>query len=223
MQASFPYRAFYQATAPRLVGQSLDNQEGLSGALTAVPTLTARWELTATFVIYREAAELAWQAFVAQMEGRVGTTLVPIWSRFRPRDMDGRNVPWVQTPAFADAQTHEHWALDIVPAITASLAEAAAQRANTIKVVFGDTDGIRPGQFFSIGERLHRAQLVWIDGAGVTNVQFQPPLREAAAQGADVILDRVVCKMRAKSDTASEMNWNTTPAQFITVDFVEAI
>ena len=83
MQATFPYLALHQTAQFYLVGQSLETQESISGVETVVPTMRGRWTATATFALKDEAATLQWQAFLAQMQGRIGTTLVPCRSRYR--------------------------------------------------------------------------------------------------------------------------------------------
>lgn len=223
MRATFPFRLLSQDLTPRFVGASLEPQRSISGAETVIPSLGGRWEVTASFVIRGEAAQLEWQAFLAQMEGRIGTTLVPIRTRFRPDNRSGRAVTACQTAGFADAQTWEHFGFESAPVATTALAVAAPLRATTIKVSGGNTTGLRPGQFFSLGERLYRVQHHWQDEDGTSNLMIQPPLRAAAASGAVLILDAPVCLMRMVSEDEGQFDHLLNRMPRVTCSFVEAV
>lgn len=222
MRALFPHAARLRQSHPRLVGMSLETAQGLSGAETVVPTLRGRWEIDCTFVVRGEAAILGWQAFVAQMEGRVGTTLVPVISQWRPRDRDGHRVPPPRARGFADAQIFEHFGFDVDPAVTMEVLAPAALRATEILVAPQNTSGLRPGQLFTIGERLYRTRYTWETDAG-TRVSFQPPLRAAVAMGALVVLDRTQCLMRFRDEDAAEIPYLNYAVREVTVTFREAI
>lgn len=223
MRATFPIGLLRQDVSPRFVGASLEPQKSINGTDTVVPVQTGRWEISCGFVIRGEAAQLAWQAFLAQMEGRVGTTLVPVRTRFRPRDHDGRHVYGCGPAQLADGQTFEHFGFDSAPVATMKLVAAAALRATVIKVTPGNTTGLRPGQFFSIGERLYRAQHHWRDEDGVETLMIQPPLRVAAPAGATLILDRPVCLMRMVSETEGGFDHLLDRLPRATCTFVEAL
>ena len=223
MRATFPFRLLNQDLTPRFVGASLEPQRSISGAETVIPSLGGRWEVTASFVVRGEAAQLQWQAFLAQMEGRIGTTLVPIRTRFRPKDRNGKPAPACQTAGLGDAQTWEHFGFTNEPVATTKLATAAPLRATTLKVAGGNTTGLRPGQFFSIGERLYRVQHHWQDEGGTSNLMIQPPLRAAAASGAALILDAPVCLMRMVSEDEGQFDHLLNRMPRVTCSFVEVV
>ena len=222
MRATFPFHLMSQAFTPRFVGASLEPQRSINGAETVVPTMGGRWEVECSFVIHGEAAQLEWQAFLAQMEGRVGTTLVPIRTRFRPNDRDGHGVPFCQIAGLAGAQTWEHFGFANAPVATMTLVDPAPLRATTIRVAAANTTGIRPGQFFSLGERLYRVQHHWQTDDGVTNLMIQPPLRQAF-NNAVLILDRPVCRMRFASETEGQFDQLLDRLPSVTCTFVEAV
>lgn len=222
MQATFPYLALWQEVTPYLVGQSLDTQESISGAETITPTMRGRWTASVNFSLHREAATLQWQAFLAQMQGRVGTTLVPMRYRYRPRDRDGHSLSFCDTGNIADAQTWEHFGFENARITRVSVTSAAALRATEIGITLHDTTGLRPGQYFSIGERLHRVQSHWMQGAQ-HRIRFEPPLREAVAAGAHVEIERPVCKMRMVSETEGLFDQSLAVLPTLTCNFVEAL
>lgn len=221
MRATFPHQLLRQEVVPRMVGMSLDPQQSISGAETITPSMGGHWEATCSFVIHGEAAQLAWQAFRFQMEGRVGTTLVPMRTRYRPKDDNGHPVYGCGPAGLAEAQTWEHFGFDSAPVASMALAEPAALRATVIKVTAANTTGLRPGQLFSIGERLYGVQHHWIDAAGVTNLMIWPPLRRSFNKAA-LILDRPVCLMRMVSENEGEFDHLLDRLPRVTCTFVEA-
>lgn len=230
MRVSFPVGLKMTADRPQLVGLSREPQQSISGAFTVVPTLSAYWTLSATFLVTNEATALAMQGFIACMEGMLGTTLVPMYQRWPARDRDGMKAPARLRAVLGDdsqvygagSETFEGFGFDNAPVVTAVLAEAAALRATRIKVASIDSTGLRPGQFFTIGERLYRVQLTWVDG-GETVMQFQPPLRAAADVGAALVLDAPVCRMRFASEDEGVIAYDLSPLSTVALKFIEAI
>lgn len=222
MQATFPHLALWQEVQIHLAGQSLETSESISGVETVVPTMRARWMAQANFVLRGEAATLQWQAFLAQMQGRLGTTLVPARSRYRPRDEDGLPLPFCDTARLAGAQTWEHFGFENedVPRIT--LASSAALRATEISLTLTESTGLRPGQFFSLGERLHRVQHHWQDGTA-HRVMIEPPLRAAVAAGARLEIERPVCRMRMTTETEGLFDQVMDVLPRVTLSFAEAL
>lgn len=221
MRATWPYTAHWTAATPRVVGEARPPQQSISGAETIIPAMGARWEVTGSFVIHGEAQELAWQAFIAQMEGGIGTTLVPIWSRFRPRTETGRRVDWDNVAGLANGQTFEHFGFQNSRVVGARLAAAAPLRATRIAVELADSTGIRPGQFFSIGERLHQAQHHWQVG-GAHQLMIRTPLRASAPAGSVLELFRPVCLMRL-AEPAGDMDYTPEGVARVTVKFIESV
>lgn len=221
MHAAWPYTERWTSALPRMIGEVQQRQQSISGAATIVRGMGAHWEVTGSFVIHGEAQELAWQEFIAQMEGGAGTTLVPIWSRYRPRDNRGRQTSWERTAGFADAQTWEHFGFENAPVVVMQLAAPALLRSTTIKVSKVNSTGIRPGQYFSMGERLYRVQNHWQDADGTSNLMIQPPLRQAFTAAA-LILDRPVCLMQL-AEPAGDLEYTPEGVGRVTCRFVEAV
>lgn len=200
MQATFPYLAGWRNSSFRLEGQSLEIPRSITGAETVRATMRGRWAMSGEVVIHGEAAYLQWQAFLATMQGRLGTTLVPVNTRFRPKDRNGRELSFINTANLADAQTWEHFGLENTQVNRIRLAAAAPLRATQLSLTLLDTTGLRPGQFFSIGERLHRVVSHWEPAAGAHRIMIEPPLRAAASANTVLEIDRPVCRMRFASE-----------------------
>lgn len=223
MQVTFPHLLLRQASQFWLEGMSLEPAQSISGSETIVPTMRARWMATCQFVLHGEASELAWQAFLAQMEGRVGTTLVPAHYRWRPRDRDGHPTAFCDVADLADAQTWEHFGFENTDINRVNVAANAALRATQIDVTLADSTGLRPGQKFSIGERLYRVQAHWQPNNTIHRLMIQPPLREAVTAGTRVEVDKPVCKMRMTTETEGLFDQSLSVLPSVTVNFQEAI
>ncbi|MFG6081598.1 hypothetical protein ACEUZ9_002222 [Paracoccus litorisediminis] len=223
MQASFPFLAGFRSSSFNLAGQSLETQQSITGDDTVIPTLRGKWSAEVRFVFHGEGQYLQWQAFLAQMGGRLGTTLVPCISRFRPSDRDGHELSFSDPARLAGAQTFEHFGFKNARVTRVSVTSAAALRASEIGITLHDSTGLRPGQFFSIGERLHRVRSHWVQGSG-HRITFEPPLRAAVATGAHVEIERPVCKMRMVSETEGSFGQDYADvAPNVACNFAEAI
>jgi hypothetical protein len=221
MREAFPFQCLQRMAQPNLVGQSLDSGRSVSGASSVNPTMRGYWTVQATMLIAGADALLQFQAFLAGMEGRIGTTLVPVESWVRALDRDGHLTTQRFVASMVEGATFEHWGFEAEPVVQAVVAEAAALRATRLRFALGDTTGLRPGQYFSIGERMYWAQRVWQDAGGHV-VQFQPPLREAVPTGAAMVLDRVQCRMRL-ADERVAFDPRQPLVQTVAVNFEEAV
>lgn len=222
MQVTFPHRLLRQASQFWIEGQSLDPQQSISGAETVTPTMRGRWLASCQFVLHGEAATLEWHAFLAQMEGRIGTTLVPAHYRWRPRDRDGHATAFCDVANIAGAQTWEHFGFENTDIRRVTVAASAPLRATQIDVTLGDTTGLRPGQLLSVGERLHQVQAHWQTG-GVHRLMIRPPLRQAVAAGARVEIEKPVCRMRMTTETDGLFDQSLAVLPSVTVNFQEAV
>jgi hypothetical protein len=223
MRVLFPHQLIQQGATFMVTGQSKTPQQSVGGAMTVIAALGARWTAQATFLIKGEAAHLAYMAFLAGMEGQLGTTLLPCLARHRPVDRDGHFVNRNTVGGIAGAQTWQHFGLVNAPSMTMTLVADAALRATQIKVAVGDTTGLRPGQRFSIGERLHEVQLMWVDDLGATVLQIQPPMRVATLAGAQLDLVAPACVMRRASGDDGAYDQSLDRMQSVSLSFVEAI
>lgn len=224
MQATFPFRAGWRSLRFWPEGMSLDPVEGLTGAATIVPTLRGRWRASGEVVIRGEEGMQAWQAFLAQMEGRIGTTLVPYVGHYGPRDRNGDRLPFDRVGALDGASTWEGFGFGNTPISTAVLTQNAPLRARQIRMRFGKTLGLRPGAFFSLGDHLHQVQSVWPTENNTATMTVRPPLREAAPLGTPVEIEAPVCRMRfVGEDTGQVSQTFGTFMSRVGVEFVEAV
>ena len=226
LPAIFPRSgAFFLENQSRSGGLSILGNE----QVTVAPS--SRWRAGFSGPVVTEATVLAWRAFVAAMGGRAGTVLVPKWEAYGPRNANGRRFEEQATALYGDDALFDDgtnfdlsgWGQDDDP-VYATLAEAAALNATQIAVNYAPgIDGVRPGQYFSIGHRLHLATQTWQEAAGQpTQIRFTPWLRESAAAGATVNIDRPVCLMRFAGDATGELDLDMGRWGQGQLEFVEA-
>jgi hypothetical protein len=213
---AFPRLAKMTTSGFRMVGQMRGRETAISGAESIIPSFSGHWAVSISFFIHNEAARLEWQAFLAQMEGGIGTTLVPIGLPYRPVDQRGGRASVTGQPEFS---TFEHWSFVNDARAAIMVKTDAPLRATDIELTLTDSLGLRPGHSLSIGERFHRVQRSWDDGA---KIRIQPPLRAGAAAGSIVETDNPVCKMRFASEGEGEVDFSLSEIDRPTVKFREA-
>jgi hypothetical protein len=221
--ATFPHQALFQSVRFELVGRSASGGVGLSGATTRVASNSAHWKAEATFLIRGEEGFLAWQGFVAQMQGVLGETLVPAWSRYLPSDANGRALSRKEAVSVPALGFGDNTGLAQTDVVHARLSTSAASRDGRIKVQYRDTIGLRPGHRIGLGERCHDVLSVTDNGDDTAFITIQPLTRTAYSHLDAVILDRPVCRMRFESEGDGVVSFDTMPVQSVTVNFREVI
>lgn len=219
-----------KATRFTLMGQSAAAGFGLSGAESIASSNSAHWRASVTFHIpHREEAHLAWEAFLAQMQGAIGTVDVPAKLKWRPRDARGRPIsaqPAILSGLSGDLDTLgllDHGQFAAPEAVHVRLQSDASLRDGVIHVEYPDALGLRPGQLFSIGGNLHQVRHVIGEGAGVEQVHIRPLLRRDWAAGSALEIARPVCRMRLAADEQGAVDLNFARMQNIDVQFIEAV
>ncbi|MBU2359706.1 MAG: hypothetical protein KKB02_12365 [Alphaproteobacteria bacterium] len=221
--ATFPHQALYQSVRFELVGRGASGGTGLSGALTRVASNSAHWTAEATFRIRGEEAYLAWQGFVAQMQGVLGETLVPAWSRVLPRDGKGRTLSRTAAVSVPADGFGDNTGFGQTEIRRARLELPGAVRDGQLRVGYIDTIGLRPGHRIGLGERCHEVLSVAGRTDGDVDVRIAPLLRTVYPATQNVILDRPVCRMRFETEGEGVLPYTTEFRQSVTVNFREVV
>jgi hypothetical protein len=221
--ATFPHQALFQSVRFELVGRSASGGVGLSGATTRVASNSAHWKAEATFLIRGEEGFLAWQGFVAQMQGTLGETLVPAWSRYLPRDGQGRQLSRKEAVSVPPLGFGDNTGFAQTDTVHARLSGLAALRSGNIRIAMTNAIGLRPGHRIGIGERCHDVMSASDRGDGTYDVTVTPLMRQTYAGNTQVILDRPVCRMRFETEGEGVVSFDTSPVQSVTVNFREVI
>jgi hypothetical protein len=206
--------------------QSRSGGLSLTGSEQVTVSNAGRWRAKVTVSIRGEASNLALRAFVAGMEGRAGTVVVPKWEHYRPRDLNGREFSQVHAASYDGREFN----FDLSgfgqsdDVVHAQLAVPAALGATRLSVIVNDGDGPRPGHYVGFDDRLYRVSQAWevVEG-GPLQLQVWPRLRAPAVMAAKVILDKPVCLMRFADDSTGEQALSHAGSGRATFDFVEAI
>lgn len=213
---------FFMANQSRSGGPSMSGSE----QITVSPA--GMWKASVTVAIRGESSNLAVRQFVAQMEGRAGTVLVPKFDKFRPRDVNGRQFSQANAAGY-DEPRQNGFNFDLsgfgqYEPVQATLATGAALGATQLALNLLDGEGPRPGHYFGIGQQLYRCQQVWqVNEGDPTQVQFTPRLRAAAPAGTPAIIDRPVCLMRFATDDEGEMALSRAGSGLVSFNFIEVI
>lgn len=212
--ASWPGTVFPRSGSFYLENQSRSGGVSILGNEQVIGAPSARWRARFSAPVATEATVLAWRAFVAAMSGRAGTVLAPKWEAYGPRDGNGRRFEEQATALYGDdALINDGTNFDLSgfgqddTPVYATVAANAQINATQIAVNYAEgIDGVRPGQYFSIGQRLYMVTQTWqIDDDAPIQIRFSPWLREAVTIGTPVIIDRPVCLMRFAQDQTGEL------------------
>lgn len=226
--ASWPATVFPRSGAFYLENQSRSGGVSILGNEQVTVAPSARWRARFSGPVVTEASVLAWRAFVAGMGGRAGTVLVPKWEAYGPRDVNGRRFEELATAQWGGVHFDDNgpfdlsgWGQDDTP-VYATFAAPAALNATQIAVNYAPgIDGVRPGQYFSIGHRLHMVTQTWQEGDDdPTQIRFTPWLREDVVADTPVIIDRPVCLMRFAQDQTGDLEldmgrWGSGQLEFV--------
>ena len=159
----------------------------LSGAPQTVMSDMGRWRVTLSNILLHDSGNRVrlFRAILFGILAQGGAVYVPFYDWQRgPRARVGfallpSTVPFSDASFFSDAASFEPNLPDMVVAV------AASARAMSIVVGSGRDPFPVAGEFFGLGERAHMVTASFPDtpNAGQTTLQFQPPLRRAAAVG----------------------------------------
>jgi hypothetical protein len=221
MPVTFPYNAKFQSVRFQLVGRSAAGGVGLSGATTRVASSAAHWIAEAKFLIDGHEGFLAWEGFISAMQGVLGETNVPAWSRILPFDQNGRALSRTGAVGVGGTSLADNTGLAQSPLTHATLKNAAALRDTIIQVEYLNTTGIRPGHKIGIGDRVYDVVYSYGDTGGETTLQIMPPLRAACSVGARIVLDIPVCRMRFETDGEGVLPFTIATRDLVAVNFRE--
>ena len=196
------------ASSSKSGGQSLSGIEQLQ------VSPAARWEGKFTMPSMLPEELLVWRGFVASLQGRLGTFLLPAFEYGRqpwPLDQFGR----VLSP-------------DVQPSSIDVTAAAAPINATTLMLTSSVDDptttpgAILAGHRFSIGTELHEVQQAIANADGTTSVDIRPWTRATVAAGTACVFDFPVVKVRFKTDDEGALRFSSHRTASPVLSVVEA-
>ncbi|PZO78431.1 MAG: hypothetical protein DI629_12070 [Mesorhizobium amorphae] len=185
------------------------------GARQIAASDAGRWKATLGNIrVKGSAARQAWRSLQVELEGGMGSVLIPLGGADQPFAAGGYGflnpMPKDDEPFFAEDT-----------GIAATVATPAPRRATQLVLSVSFAGTIRHGQHFSIGERLYRIKgHPAVNGSQVT-VNIWPPLREAVGATNGVVFGSPICRMRLASDQEMDLDLLLRRSASPTVNFVE--
>ena len=221
----WPWQVIPRAAQWTIVGASRSGGRSITGAEQVVRSDAGYWRARFLIEFFGEENILAWRAFVASLDGRMGEVEVPTFDLYTRHDINGRRLNFYDAAHLAGASIFDHSGFGQEQLVQATLASSADIRATQITVDAQTSwQAPRPGSHFSIGNRLHRVIGAWRETqSDPWSVRFRPGLRAPAEAGAIVITDRTKCLMRLADDDMADPELDLGYRGEVEVDFVEAI
>jgi hypothetical protein len=178
-----------------------------------------------TIKITTDQQVLALDAMLAQLDGRAGTVMVPLFAT--------RRAPWAidalgrtLEPGFA--RKDKYAAPPFAPPagfidtlISAQLQTAAADRAAVVVVNMLKGSIPIPGMHFQVGRCSHRIRQIFSVAGSVVTCNIRPGLRGAAAAGATVNFTSPAIEMRLVSDDQGRGPLDMWRTKTVSLEFIE--
>lgn len=214
---------------PRSISFDLENVSRSGGVSTngqeqIVGSGAGRWIANYSAVPVTNADSiLAWRALKASLRGRTGTVLVPVLEWFRapwPIDPYGRlRSPKNTRRARLNGTIFEDPEIPAESAIVASLSANASRRSTVVSITVVQGQKPSPGQYFSIGNRLH----IITEAFGANSYSIEPPLRATATAGTALNFSAPVCEMRLVDDGQGQLDLELGRFGVVNISFVEVV
>jgi hypothetical protein len=195
-----------------------------SGAADVISGDAGFWRASyGSVVVTTRERVLTWRAISAKLQGRLTPILVPYCGMYQPFPVDSLGkrifptggIPHSDDATFSDGSGY------LSGVIGAKLVGSLAVRAVGGNITVNAADVVQPGQVFSFGERMYEIKSVDYTSDTTATITWQPPLREAVADGEELNFDRPVCRMRLASDNEMQLTLDMNKRGFPTVNFVE--
>jgi hypothetical protein len=146
---------FRKSSASASGGRSLTGEEFV------VRSDAGFWLASTTAVVRKEAATVAYRALYAALDGAAGQLLVPVYSRFRPKDYNGRQPSAAWATGISGYPLLDNGGIGFEETPMMWVAEATTRRSTRMRIRHPHVDSIRPGHYFGIGDRLYLAARQW--------------------------------------------------------------
>lgn len=142
-------------------GTSRSGGTALDGSTYAVGSGGGFWTASVEMLVRREEAALAWRAFCAAVDGVSTPFLIPAYSRWRPRDTNGRVVGGHSVGGMSHAAHSELFGFgQEEPDLFRTIGNATL-RDTRLTLAHTGAPALRPGHYFGIGERLYLVARAW--------------------------------------------------------------
>ena len=193
----------------RVAAASRSGGQSYTGVEQVVASPAARWEGKLVFPRMDRVTLLTWRGFVAAMQGRVGSVLMPAFEYGKqpwPNDAFGRRL----TPAIARNPSLRGTPAEIDPTsdpkIIVTAAAAAALNATSITMAVPLAGPILPGHRFSFAGALYEIMQTATNADKTVTADVHPWLRAPIAAGAALEFANPVVAVRFKTDDEGKLD-----------------
>lgn len=198
MEVAFPWPVRIARCVPHPEGHRHDPFVNVDGEPFGRPKLGGFWRVEMDLFARGQQAQMALSSFITAMSDGVTTCVLPIAVQWRPQSANGRKMIGSRpAPNF----TRDHTGFASEPYDGYTLLAAAQHRHSYIDVLTPGLASVMPGQFLTLGNRLHQ-----ITNATPINelprrmrLSIWPNVREAHPNGAVVIVDQLRLRMRMEN------------------------
>lgn len=156
-----PWQCIPQGAVFTKAGTSRSGGRSLNGMQSAVGSGSGWWRARVDLHVVEEDQTLAWRAFYAAVDGMATKFLVPAYSRWRPRDMNGRMLGMHHIAGMGGSAHSEHFGYAQEEPDIARTIGNASLRDTRLTVRHQHAPALRPGHYFGIGERLYLIKNAW--------------------------------------------------------------
>lgn len=198
MQVAFPWPVRIKSCIPRVEGLQLEPFSNVDGEPFGQPTLNGFWRVDMELFARGNEAQMALSAFIAAMQVGGTVCLLPIPTQWRPLDHRGRKIVGARpSPAY----TLDHTGYASAPFDGFTLRAAASHRDSYIDVDKPTLSRLVPGQYLTLGVRLHHIVNVTSIGEHPDRlrVSLSPNVRGDYAIGTTVIVDQLQLRVQMES------------------------
>jgi hypothetical protein len=161
MAESFPYLLSASKCVFRKTVASRTGGRSLTGSEFVVVSDAGFWSASMEVPVYGSDRTLAYQGFYAALDGMAGVVRVPCFYPYRPIDMNGRMVPADRATGIGGHSLFDHGGIGYEETPLMWVAEATTRRATRMRIRHPNIQGLRPGHYFGIGDRLYLVARTW--------------------------------------------------------------
>lgn len=155
MALDLPWRLRFSGAVFHPANTSRTGGRSITGSMQVVQSNAGYWRATISVPVHDEELTLAYRAFVTQVQGMAGEVLVPCATKWRPYDRDAIMLPLDEAVAFRTAGIWDHSGFGQTDVTTVWVDDVVSAGAVEMSLRHPGAEGLRPGHYFGIGERLY--------------------------------------------------------------------
>lgn len=146
---------FSKAMTSRSGGRSV------TGSQQVVASSNGFWRAQIEAPVYEEGRTLAWRAFYASVDGMATPFLVPAFNKYRPRDSYGRMLNIATAAGLGTGALWDHSGFGQTEPELITVTAGAPMNATRLTLNHPNVEGLRPGHYFGIRDRLYIVSRAW--------------------------------------------------------------